>query len=599
MARRIDDQTIQAVRDAVDIVAVAGEYTRLERAGSAYKGLSPFRKEKTPSFTVDPAKGLYYCFSSGTGGDAIHLHMQMTGDDFLDAIESLAVRFGVPLPEKGRATAAGAAVRDTRLALELGQAFFRAQLAKSADARAYLERRRIPPPLVERFGLGYAPDSWDRLLGALRRRCAVADLEAVGLVGKAQASGKLYDRFRHRLTFPIHTSSGRLVGFGGRTLGDDQAKYVNTAETEVFHKGRLLYGLHQAKRALRDTGRGILVEGYFDVIGTVAAGVEGAVAGMGTSLTAEQAKQLAQLVDEVVIAYDGDEAGESAFARALPLLLGAGVSVRRARLPAGLDPDSLRLEHGDEAVRAAIEDAEDAVWLLVQRAVPAAEERTPHELELAAVRVVEVLRAVPDDHLRREYVKRAAQRLGVQEALLYGRLRGQIVNLLPSRSGDEASRAQFHGHEERALLLLLDAATRLPSAQDLPRPEIFFDEACRNIYQAFCDCYGSAGGVAPTPTAVTARLREAGVDLDATARILLASSVLDDEGSSETPNPAETELSEILGNLERRWTKQRIVALHQQIKQALSEGDLERAHELRETKNALTRNLHPDATGGL
>jgi len=607
MARgRFGDQTIQAVREAADIVALAGDYTKLERAGKGYKGLSPFKKEKTPSFTIDPEKGLYYCFSTGVGGDAIHLHMQMTGDDFLEAVESLAVRFGVPLPDR-QASRAGASQRDTgqrdtRGALEAGQAFFTAALGKIAGARAYLEQRQIPPTLIERFGLGYAPDRWDALLGALRNRVPVADLEAVGLVGRAQQSGKLYDRFRHRLTFPIHAGSGRLVGFGGRTLGDDKAKYVNTSETDFFHKGRLLYGLHQAKRALRDRRRAILVEGYFDVIGTLAAGLDGVVAGMGTALTAEQAKQLAQLVDEVVVAYDGDEAGEKAFARSLAVLLAVGLSVRRARIPEGMDPDSLRIEQGNDALVAAIDQADDAVWLLITRALPPAGDRSPLSLDRAAVRIVEVVRLVRDPLVRDAYVRRAAQRLGVREAQLGGRLEGQVTRahpVLAASGGASPDVDRVLNMEERALVLLLDPASTPPELDALPVPEIFFDTASRNIFEAFCACYRSAGEHKPTVAAITAHLREQGTDLDSTARILLKSSVLDDEGSSETSGPADTELSEILGNLQRRWCKERLVAVHHEIQQAVHQDDLVRFDRLREEKNALTRQLHPDATGEL
>src|SRR4029077_5868490 len=188
----------------------------------------------------------------------------------------------------------------------------------------------------------------------------LSDLEAAGLVGRSEKSGEPYDRFRNRLMFPIYTPAGRLVGFGGRTLGDDVAKYVNTSETEQFHKGNLLYGLHLAKREVRESGRAVLVEGYFDVIGAVACGLEGAIAGMGTALTPEQAKLLSRYAEEVVVAYDGDNAGENAFRRALPLLLGDGLAVRRARFPGTHDPDSLRLGQGGGAGRAAIGKAEDA-----------------------------------------------------------------------------------------------------------------------------------------------------------------------------------------------------------------------------------------------
>ena len=242
----ITPQLVQAVRDAVDIVAIASDHTRLRKAGRRYQGLCPIHKEKSPSFSVDPTQGLFYCFGCGAGGDAIKLHMLTTGDDFPAAIENLAMRYGIPLPSRSEARfTGGRPEQDIEGALQAALEFFRDQLRRSAFAREYLEKRRIPPELVERFGLGYAPEGYENLLPALRARVPQQDLEAAGLIGRSER-GTLYDRFRHRLMFPIHNAAGRLVGFGGRTLGDDKAKYVNTAETDRFHKGSLLYGLHLA-----------------------------------------------------------------------------------------------------------------------------------------------------------------------------------------------------------------------------------------------------------------------------------------------------------------------------------------------------------------
>src|SRR3954468_11641614 len=299
----ITPQLVQAVRDAVDIVAIASDHTRLRKAGRRYQGLCPIHKEKTPSFSVDPVQGLFYCFGCGAGGDAIKLHMLTTGDDFPAAIENLAMRYGIPLPSRTEARfAGGKPERDIEGALQAAAEFFKDQLRKAGFARQYLEKRRIPPELVERFRLGYAPEGYKNLLPALHPRVPQADLEAAGLIGRSERSGEPYDRFRHRLMFPIHNAAGRLVGFGGRTLGDDKAKYVNTSETDRFHKGFLLYGLHLAKREIRESGQAILCEGYFDVIGTVACGLEGAVAGMGTALPPEQTRLLARYAEGGVVA---------------------------------------------------------------------------------------------------------------------------------------------------------------------------------------------------------------------------------------------------------------------------------------------------------
>jgi DNA primase len=375
---RITPDLVQQVRHAIDIVDIAGAMTSLKRQGRKYTGLCPFHKEKSPSFQVDPQLALYHCFGCGAGGDAIDLYMRHSGDDFPAAIESLARRYGIPLPAPEE-DSRGPEGPDPSAAFEEAQAFFQRQLDRSDFPRQYLDGRQISPELRKRYGLGYAPDGWTGLLDALRPRLGADLLLAVGLVGRAEESGRLYDRFRHRLMFPIFSPAGRIVGFGGRTLGDDRAKYVNTAETAFFKKGELLYGLHQAKRGIREAGRAVLVEGYFDVLAVAASGIEGAVAGMGTAFTADQARQIARYADEVVMAYDGDDAGRTAAERSLPILLGAGLTVRMAMFPNGEDPDSLRIKDGKEAVGRALAGAVDAIWFDIEKKIPpnTARERGP------------------------------------------------------------------------------------------------------------------------------------------------------------------------------------------------------------------------------
>src|SRR6185295_5729298 len=470
-------QLIQAVRDTVDIVSLTSEHTRLQKAGRRFQGLCPLHKEKTPSFSVDPGPGLFYCFGCGQGGDAIKLHMLLSGDDFPAAIESLARRYGIPLPAAPSERRGGRGERDLEGALGAAQAFFVEQLERSAFARGYLEKRGIPPELSARFGLGYAPDAWRALLDALRVRIPIPDLEAAGLVARPEGrGGDPYDRFRNRLMFPIRNAAGRLVGFGGRTLGDDKAKYINTSETDRFHKGTLLYGLDQAKRAIRDEGRAVLVEGYFDVLGAVACGLEGSVAGMGTALTPEQAKLLARYADEAVIAYDGDTAGENAFRRALPLLLGEGLGVRRARFPEGHDPDSLRLERGPDAVASAIAEAQDGVAAEIERLAPIEAVRDPQLQAKAVKAVADLLRPIPDAVVRRSYASMAARTLMVPIELFARRLGAEPVWSAEATSGAGSPRL-VRNVEEQVLEALLQGEGP-PALEDLPEPEAFRDAEC-------------------------------------------------------------------------------------------------------------------------
>jgi DNA primase len=599
----ITPQLVQAVRDAIDIVAIASDHTRLRKAGRRYQGLCPIHKEKSPSFSVDPVQGLFYCFGCGAGGDAIKLHMLTTGDDFPAAIENLAMRYGIPLPSRTEARfAGGRPERDIEGALQAAASFFRDQLRKSAFAREYLdEKRRIPPELVERFGLGYAPDGFRNLLPALHPRVSQDDLEAAGLVARSER-GDLYDRFRHRLMFPIHNAAGRLVGFGGRTLGDDKAKYVNTSETDRFHKGSLLYGLHLAKREIREAGRAVLCEGYFDVIGTVACGLEGAVAGMGTALTAEQAKLLARYTEEVVVAYDGDSAGENAARRALPLLLAEGLGARRARFPGSHDPDSLRLEEGEAAVRAAVETAEDAVIAELDRLIPAGAAREPRLQAKAATAVGELLRPVPDAVLRFSYARIAADRLGIPVEMLARRMRGGDG---PERQPEPAQRTSarpagpippaeggpnlVRSLEEQVLEHLLhpEDPSQLPPPGELPPPGVFLDTECRNIYEAFCALY--AGAPAPPDfQMVKSRLGEAEGTVARLAKIMLEREVAS----------GRIGLLESLDNLADRWRRRRTKELHVEINEAQRKGDHALLDRLVDEKTRLSRSLHRGSRQG-
>ncbi len=601
MTIRLTDELVQAVRDAVDIVDIAGEMTRLKRAGKRYKGLCPFHKEKTPSFGVDPVQGLYHCFGCGAGGDAIKLYQEQTGDDFPAAIEALARRYGIPLPAPGAGPAPGQKGRDLRAVLEAAAEHFVRHLERSAFARDYLDKRQIPGELRKSYGLGYAPDGWRFLLDALRPRFPVEDLIAAGLVAESERTGEPYDRFRQRLIFPIHNPAGRLVGFGGRTLGDDRAKYVNTAETEHFHKANLLYGFHLAKRQLRDGGKALLVEGYFDVVGAAACGLGWAVAGMGTALSPEQARLLARYADEVVVGYDGDEAGETAHRRALPILLAAGLTVRRARFPAGHDPDSLRLEAGPETVRGIVDAAADSVALEIDRLAPGTGELDPRARTRAASTVAELLRPIRDGIVRYAYGQRAAERLGIPLEMLWRRAgRPPGGRARPAAAEGDGRPAERDGRgrevrtfEEKALALLLQPEAEIPALAELPPPEVFFDRDCRNIYAAFYALYRDGGGGVPTSREVVARLSRQDGAIDRAASLLLQ------DPDAPADGPGHRSLRETLDQLLHRWRKQRQSALMREIRQAQEQDDQIRLAQLLEEKKALSRSLHPEMTGKL
>jgi DNA primase len=558
----ITPDLVEAVRDAVEILDIASEQTKLKKSGRRHLGLCPLHKEKTPSFSVDSEQGLFYCFGCGQGGDA------------------LARRYGIPLPtlkpESGRRQGL-----DRRLenVLELAEEFFREQLGQHSKPREYLSGREISTDLIDRYRIGYAPPGWRNLMESLGPKIPLRDLERSGLIARSdRRPDEPYDRFRDRLMFPIRNAAGSLVGFGGRTLGDDRAKYLNTSETPRFRKGRILYGLDVAKRILRESRRAFLVEGYFDVLGAAAAGVEGVVASMGTALTPEQSRLLARFTDEVVVGYDGDEAGEKAYRRGLPLLLAQGLAVSRPDMGEGHDPDSVRLDEGPEKLRELVEEAPDAVVREIRRMIPPGTVRDPRAQARAAGAVVELLKAIPDSVLRYGYGKRAADRLGVPVALLLDRLKGR-QEAGSAKSGPEGV---VRSLEEKTLQLLLGGLVELPPEAELPPVEAFLNPSCRNIYRAFLDLYRSGQGRSPTAREVLARLPDEGDSVDRIARLLLEGSVGSD--------PRELEGS--LYQLKRRWQQQRARELASLIGEAQGAGDEKRLESLLEEKAALSRILH-------
>jgi DNA primase len=358
------------------LVEIVARRVRLTRRGHEHVGLCPFHREKSPSFTVSESKGFYHCFGCQQHGNAIDFVMATEGLEFAEAVARLAELTGLPLP--WRAATRGPAPDQTLFAAnEAAARWFAGRLgtASGAEAAAYLSRRGVDPATIERFGLGYAPAGRTALKDALMAEgYAEAQLIAAGLLVQPE-DGAAYDRFRHRVMFPIHDRRGRVIAFGGRALGDAPAKYLNSPETALFHKGEVLYGLALAREAVRAKGTVIVAEGYMDVIALAQAGLGHAVAPLGTAITEAQLGLLWQTADEPIVCLDGDDAGLRAAARlverALPLLK-PGKSLRFALLPAGHDPDSALRAFGRESLAARLDEAmglAEFVWAVETRGV--------------------------------------------------------------------------------------------------------------------------------------------------------------------------------------------------------------------------------------
>jgi len=450
------DEIKEEIRERVDIVDLVSRYVALRQAGRNFKGLCPFHQERTPSFNVNRELKLWKCFGCGAGGDVF---------SFIMAVENL------PFPEAGRRLAEMAGLEWESTPVQRQQAserdrihqantlalqWFRSNLSSlpaAEVARAHLARRGIGPEAIDQFRLGYAPDSWDALSGHLARNGIGPHLAAAAGLVRERESGGVYDIFRHRLMFPITDVAGKPIGFGGRALSaEEQAKYLNTPETTVFHKGRTFYGLDLARRHIAETGMAIVVEGYTDVIGLAQAGLENVVAGLGTALTEQHVRVLGRYAQEIVLCYDADAAGMQAALRSIPLFESCPAEVTVLVLPAGRDPDEAVREVGPEGFRELLGERIGLVQYRLQMIFRQQGAAGPEGIARAAREAAGVLQDVTDLARRARYVAQVAeavaegapQRAAVLERALSNELarRARGSGKSEQRSWEDALRAQ-------------------------------------------------------------------------------------------------------------------------------------------------------------
>ncbi len=358
MAVSIPQSFIQELLARVDVVEVVGRYVPLKKGGANFMGLCPFHGEKSPSFSVSPSKQFYHCFGCGKNGNAIGFLMEHAGMGFVEAVQELAQGVGLAVPQDDtpahqRQQAAAAREKQHTLSevLERAGAAYCQQLKAAPHAIAYLKQRGVSGIVAKRYGLGYAPEGW-RSLASVFPAYDDPLLQESGLVIVGEEDGKRYDRFRDRIMFPIRNVKGECIGFGGRVLGDAKPKYLNSPETPVFHKGQELYGLYEARQAIRDQGYALVTEGYMDVVALAQLGFANAVATLGTACTAEHVHKLFRFTEQVVFSFDGDSAGRRAAHKALLAALPYASDTRSIKflfLPAEHDPDSFIRAHGSEA----------------------------------------------------------------------------------------------------------------------------------------------------------------------------------------------------------------------------------------------------------
>jgi DNA primase len=429
MSSKFTHETVERVKDAADIVEIVSAYTDLRRSGDRFSGLCPFHEERTPSFSVDPREKLYYCFGCEAGGDVFRFVQEKEGLGFPEAVEALGERYGVEIERESEdPRAEEARKRRARLGelLERTADFYAVYLwesSESAKAREYLDSRGLGEEVLRAFGVGYAPSAWDQVLTRGQRAgFGIHELGAAGLVQKGRQGGQ-YDRFRARIMFPVRDPRGRVQGFGARALRPDtKPKYLNSPEGELYRKSRTLYGIDRARAAIAKVGRAVVVEGYTDVLAAHQAGIEEAVAVMGTAITPDQLQQLARYTEEVVLALDADRAGHAAMLRAQRVAGSRKLRLRVASMPAGEDPADMLAGGEADRLRQLILDAVELPEFHVRVALDEADLSSPGGRDRALDEVVPVLAAMGESISRDELARVVADRLNADPGLVMRRL---------------------------------------------------------------------------------------------------------------------------------------------------------------------------------
>ena len=453
MTGYIPEEKISEIRNAADIVEVVSEAVQLKKTGKNHIGLCPFHTEKTPSFTVNADKQIFHCFGCGTGGNVFAFIMKHDGSSFPEAVRSLARRYGVQLPERRQTPQQRRQMelREQMLAVNRAAAdYYRRCLLKSPagrQARDYLQQRRISSDTIDTFQVGYAPDGWDNLLSELSKKgYPVTLLEKCGLVVRRKSGTGHYDRFRQRVLFPILDLNSRVLGFGGRVLDDSLPKYLNSPETDLYNKGRSLYGLSQTKKHCRDAGSVFIVEGYFDLIALYQHGIRNVVATLGTALTPQHVRLLRGCIGSegrAILVFDSDEAGVAAARRSVAVFDKGYLNAQILTLKAGYDPDSFVFEHGGDAFQTAAAGARGAMSFLLDTAVETHGLSVEGKVRIVAA-LMEPLAAISDPIRQQLYIREIAERLGIDEQAIQSRLRQSGDRLQPAGRQDAADRMTPH-----------------------------------------------------------------------------------------------------------------------------------------------------------
>ncbi len=512
MSNYVSDQVLDRIRQATDISALVRNIVPLKKSGSGMSGLCPFHKEKTPSFHVNPEKQIFKCFGCGVGGDVFSFVMKTDGVGFMEAVRLLAERAHIELPERDGQPGPPPGEKERLYEVNAWAAtafhYWLLHDAAGKPALEYLKNRGLNDNTIKEFKLGFSLNSWDALVNAAGKKKYGGELlRKAGLTATNERSDRSYDRFRNRVIFPIRDAQDRVIGFGGRSLGDEEPKYLNSPETPLFSKGRVLYALDKARAALREKRRVIVVEGYMDAVMAHQFGVTWTVAVLGTALSQEHVRVLRRHADEAVLLFDSDNAGQSSASRSVDAFAAEEVPVRVATLPEGLDPDEYLLKYGEEAFLQQLEASPDGVTYKLERALAGAEAPAGAK---ALDDVLATVALMPNSTARFQEIRKIAMRTGVHEHLLQQRMQTLTAASQSWAGSDEAaapeSRPPRMDYDRQLLSLMLAHPQTVPLVREQLRTETLNDTAVRALVQKVFDLAETSA--APGPAELLARTQE-------------------------------------------------------------------------------------------
>jgi DNA primase len=496
-----DDKIKEEIRNRLDIVDVVGRYVRLKPAGQNHKGPCPFHKEKTPSFTVNSAKGMFHCFGCGKGGDVFSFLMEIEGQSFPEVLRACAEETGIKLETTGikpKATTSAITLTKTQLLSIHAEAarFFCTQLRQNPEAINYLKSRGLTGQTAKDFLIGYAPAGWDSLTTHLQsKNISLEALKECGLAVTRPDGASAYDRFRDRIIFPVCDMSGKPIAFGGRALtAENNPKYLNSPETPLYQKSRTLYGLSHAREAMKEKDTALCVEGYMDYLALYQAGIRYCIASCGTALTPDHGKLLRRFVHKVVLVFDGDEAGQNAAERGCITLVPFEMDVRVLILPEGEDPDTCVAKEGSAAMEERIANAIPALDFLMQRGLKRRDVTTAQGKSALVDDLVPFLSGIKNTIVYSEYLRSVAGRLGLKESVVAQVVREKTVNIQDDSgrlTARQSTRYAFlHTLEGNLLSLLVKYPAFIESTIEELDPEIFADSFSKNIYSCIIESFG-------------------------------------------------------------------------------------------------------------